>query len=398
MLLRRGDPGSPAAGGGADPGPACRPWEVVQRDPDGRTREPCPLGAFSDGRLILSVNPTLAPPDASSGPAEPRMLVFPVNSLEREPETLRPPWNGAPPFTEHSYRGLAVDGRRNELLLLNVEGHHAQHWTFLDRKGCFRAQGRLDFPVGDYPEPQRIRLCYPTVALRDRAAHVLAISDIVEPVRAWRDFKFQLTGRKWDYDFRRLFYTWTPDITATPFRPWREIDGREATAGSIRNLDVWIAPDGAAHLLWWVQSLDPRLRERFFPGEALVWSLEHGVIHDGRLQSRTRLFEGREGDARGHPGWARLHATPAGRLFVFLHWTGAETSENRLVELHPDGGHGPVAPVPLEQPLRNFMTATERGGSPPSPVLDVMGTGTEPNTMRYVRIRLPGPRDGARPP
>jgi hypothetical protein len=63
--------------------------------------------------------------------------------------------------------------------------------------------------------------------------------------------------------------------------------------------------------------------------------------------------------------------------------------ENRLVALHPDGTHGTPALVPLEQPLgRSFMTATPRGGSPPSNVLELLGTGADPNVMRYVRLRI----------
>ena len=33
--------------------------KLVQADPKGRTREPCPLVGFPDGRLFLPANPTL---------------------------------------------------------------------------------------------------------------------------------------------------------------------------------------------------------------------------------------------------------------------------------------------------------------------------------------------------
>ena len=48
-------------------------WALQQADPTGRTREPCPLAALSGGRLMLSVNPTLAP-DRKAGPARPEIL------------------------------------------------------------------------------------------------------------------------------------------------------------------------------------------------------------------------------------------------------------------------------------------------------------------------------------
>ena len=41
--------------------------------------------------------------------------------------------------------------------------------------------------------------CYPQVAVRDGAAHVLAIGDVVEPVAAWRDYKKEKSGSAWDY-------------------------------------------------------------------------------------------------------------------------------------------------------------------------------------------------------
>lgn len=86
---------------------------------------------MGDGRLALSVNPTLAAPDAYSGPAEPQLLAFPAGRPDAEPRVHHPAWTGTPPFT--------------------------------------------------YAEPQRIRLCCPNVGLRGRAAHVLAIGDISNP-------------------------------------------------------------------------------------------------------------------------------------------------------------------------------------------------------------------------
>ena len=50
-----------------------------------------------------------------------------------------------------------------------------------------------------------------TVGARNRAVHFVGVSDVLEPNPAWRKFKRELTGQQWDYDFRRLFYTWTPD-------------------------------------------------------------------------------------------------------------------------------------------------------------------------------------------
>ncbi|MBM3495594.1 MAG: hypothetical protein FJX72_14920, partial [Armatimonadetes bacterium] len=191
-----------------------RGWSVIRRDESGRTREPCPIAATRDGSIFISANPTLTPPDTYGGPARPEVARFRATDPEAQPAMLRPLWHGAPPFTEHSYRGLCSDGPGRSLLLMNIEGHTAQHWSLLDRDGAWSARGRLVFPMGvDYPKPEPVRLCYPVLALRDKQAHMLAISDIIEPIPEWRAFKKQLTGNDWDYEFRRLFYAWTPDIS-----------------------------------------------------------------------------------------------------------------------------------------------------------------------------------------
>jgi hypothetical protein len=64
----------------------------------------------------------------------------------------------------------------------------------------------------------------------------MAIGDIVEPNRVWQAFKKQKTGREWDYVFRRLFYTGTPDIGRTDFAAPVEIDSVDVTGGHITNL------------------------------------------------------------------------------------------------------------------------------------------------------------------
>jgi hypothetical protein len=247
----------------------------------------------------------------------------------------------------------------------------------------------------DYEKPEPIRLCYSVVALRNRAAYVLGISDIIEPVKAWREYKRELTGREWDYDFRRLFYTWTPNITTTPFSPWIEIASREKTAGNINNLDIWLAPNGDAHLLWQETSLDTRLREKFFPGERLTYSLEHCIMRKGKVTARQTLALGGEGASGEIPGVARFHATDDGRPFVFYYCGGSDAagnpiSENRLMQILPKGTHSDPVKVPLTHPFTGFFTATPRGGSLPSRILDVFGESpAKPATMRYARIRLP---------
>src|SRR5438132_9136305 len=73
--------------------------------------------------------------------------------------------------------------------------------TACDAAGKWSAQGKLAWPWGaEYDQPQPIRVCYPNVALRNRALYFCGVSDIVEPYQSWRQDKKQLTGREWDYD------------------------------------------------------------------------------------------------------------------------------------------------------------------------------------------------------
>ena len=371
-------------------------WSLVQRDETGRTREPCPIAATEGGMIYLSANPTLTPPDTYNGPARPEVLRFRADAPGEKPDTLLPVWEGRPNFTEHSYRGLCADSPGRSLLLMNIEQHSAQHWSRLDRDGRWSAFGKLTFPMGvDYPKPEPIRLCYPVLAMRSRAAHMLAISDIVEPIPEWRAFKKQITGSDWDYDFRRLFYAWSPDLAREGFRQPIEVASREATCGHITNLDMWLEKPDRAHLLWLERSVwYPQMRDRFFPGTPITVSLEHAIVERGTVISRTTLARGGEGADPISPGYARFHADARKKLFVFAYFTGKSTtgrtvSENRLIQLTRSGQPVRSWTVPLEKPFTSFMTASERAGSLPNNILDVIGTAIGAPGISYAQIRLP---------
>ena len=112
------------------------------------------------------------------------------------------------------------------------------------------------------------------------------------------------------------------------------------------------------------------------------------------MVSRRTLLLAEEGGPNEIPGAARFQVTPENRLFVFYHVSGSDSegkavSENRLMELLPDGTASPQVTVPLKHPLSGYFTATVRGGSPPSKTLELLGTraGT-PRTISYARVRL----------
>ncbi len=370
-------------------------WERF-RAGTGRTREPSPVAGFADGRLFLSANPTLVTdPEKYSGPARPEVLQFSVSDAKTAAKELLPTWDGTPSFTEHSYRSFAADAAHGELILLQNIGYTHAEWAFLDRNGRWSAQGKLIWPWGaEYDKPQPIRVCYPNVALVDRAVYVCGVSDVVEPYEKWRAYKEKLTGRKWDYDFRRLFFTWSDDVTTGEFHEWIEIASRDKTCGWISPGDLWVAPDGAVHLVWTERAIDARLRDEFFPDARQSHALNYAMVRAGKVVSRRSLLLSEEGQSSEIPGRGRFHVMPDGRLFVFCYVSGTDAqgkrlSENRLMELADDGGAGVWIKVPMKHPMSDYFTATVRGGSPPSRFLELLGhRADQPGTISYARIRL----------
>lgn len=375
--------------------PAAGPSKVVYTDTKDRTREPSPIGVFNDGRVFVTANPTLTPPDTYSGPAEPRLYEFDLSKPDAPPKTHVIPWSEKVEFTEHSYRSFAVDGANREFICINNYGMDRAYWSFFDRDGKWSARGRIDWPWGaEYAKPEPIRICYPSVALRNRELHIFGVSDIIEPKPEWLDFKFKLTNQKWDYDFRRLFHTWTPDITKEPLRPWIEVASRENTAGMTLPCDVHLDAQGVLHTHWYDRSLDSRLREKFFPDAKLTHQLNYAQLREGKVLRRTTLIESGEGvTQRDQPEWGRFHPLPDGRLTVFASVAvngNGNHHENRLLELALDGSIRSSTAIAFDHPfsVRTF-TATPRGGSAVSSTLDLLGpVDTRPSTYRYARVRV----------
>lgn len=369
-------------------------WELVARGDDTHEREPCPLVVFPDGRLLLSTNPNSCAPDERDGRATPRVLEFDLRA--GGPARVDTPlWRDPAPFRGHTYRTWVADAARRECFLSYTTDRDHGDWTFREADGTWSAQGKLWYPWGaEYEEPQAICICYPSVTLRDGAVHFCGVSDIVEPKRAWRERKREITGQGWDFDFRRLFYTWSPDIRAGEFREWVELASREETCGWIWPCDMHLAPDGAVHLLWHEKALDERLREEFYPEARQSYALNYAVLRKGAVETRYAVSHWEEGDAlRERPGRGRFHLTPEGRLLAVYHvgigaplMPSATPGENRMVELGPEGPRGEALPIPLRFPLPEFYVATPRAGCAPSEYLDLFGE--RDWAMRYARVRV----------
>ena len=359
-------------------------WEMVQASEKFNQREPCPITKFSDGRLFLSVNPSTQPPGTKYGECDPHLIEFSAKEPTKPGAQIHPRWDGEFVFTDHSYRGISVDGESGEILLLNIHARSGEQlWSFRNSDGEWSHSGRIVFPI---------RSCYPQVAIKNRSAHVLAIGDIVEPVEEWRKYKSEKTGASWDYVFRRLFYTWTPDIIKQDFSAPLEIDDLEATAGHITNLDLWIDKDGQAHILYRKQTVQSSLmRDKFFPDVPMNTSLEYMVIKDGVVVKRRTLLKGGENASNEVPGYGRFHIAKDGRLFVVYYCSGKDENgdpinENRLLRIMQEENDKPIK-IPFQKPFGMFFTAIERGGTPPSDTIDLYGPGSG-TELRYARISI----------
>jgi len=387
-------------------------WTFCQRDEKDRTREPCSLATSYDGRLLMSVNPTLAPlvpapAQATGGPARPEFLEFDPTHPEREPRHLVPHWSEAPEFTEHSYRAFSADGKNGEFILFNKVGASQTAWAFLGRDGPWKT-GLLTWPKGEAPKysvwhGEYTPVNYANVILSDRQAHYLGHS----PINIWNRIdpsKTETWGRdKWGWRMRQLHYAWTPDIKNRPFCDWVVLDDTMDDGGTIGMGDSWLAPDGRVHLVWQKEPIHPRLRDGHFPDIRRDWRMFYGILADGVLVERHQVLAGGEtcGPLRpsGYIGHPRLHITPDHTLYILCNLVGG-TPETRdqsgtwAVRIESGGGFSEPVRVPLEAPLAvPFFTASPRAGCALTEAVDILSTGRRDGqpVALYTRLRFVPP-------
>jgi len=365
-------------------------WKLAQSEKEYRQREPCPLAVFQGGPVFLSVNPSTEPVGRKYGPCRPLLLEFDPANPSTPAKTHTPAWADGTYFTDHSYRGFAADGANGELLLLNINAKTSEQFvSYRDSKGKWHEKGTITFPI---------RSCYPQVALRDGSAHVMAIGDIVEPVKEWQKLKFEKLKREWDYVFRRLFYTYTGNIRTIGFCDPIEIDTVEKTGGHIRNLDLHIDQTGAAHLLYTKQPHQyDFIRDKYFPGEAMTVYLEYVIVKDGEVLSRRTLAERPAGPAGFEPSFGRFHISSTGELYVIAAGTSVEKGQRtygNFLGRVPAGEDKPkFERIELKHLFGNFFTNTPRGGSKPSDIIDIFGIANDNPNLRYARISIQPSKD-----
>ncbi len=351
-------------------------WSVFAEAEGYRQREPAVLATTGPDSFYLNVNDSTQPPGTKYGPCTPYLLKFGVDN-PAETRKLSPVWEGEPSFTDHSYRGFAADRDAKEMLMLNIDAKTSeQNWCHMTAEGETLGKGKVTFPI---------RSCYPQAALKNSAAYILAIGDIQEPVKEWAAYKFEQTQQTWDYVFRILHFTWTPDIRSRNFAAPIEIANVDATAGHIFNQDLWIAPNGDAYILYTQRPVCSALmRDKFFPGLSVIDSLYLAVVRDGQVVARDVLFEGT--DTR-QPGCARFHVTADGDVYALLYAGIDGAPGNYLLPIFPPQAERALIPVPMPLPLGSFLLANTRSGNAPSDAIDLVGAGTG-DTIVYAQIVL----------
>jgi hypothetical protein len=375
-------------------------WRLVLNDSTGRTREPCPIAVLQkSGVVLMSTNPTLLSSNASgAGPARPALLEIIPNTAPPIIKNIQVPvWHGenSPKFTEHSYRSFAADGNLGDTIIFQNVGYTHAEWALRAEQGDWIANGQLTWPLtSNKSGPQPIRVCYPNVAVVNRAVHFVGVSDVIEPNPKWLQYKSELTGQANQWALRRLYYTWSGDVTKNDFSEWLEVASRDETAGQILPGDLWVAEDGAALIVWQESATDVRLRDAFFPIVRQRYEINFAVIQQGKIILRKTLVAADEGKTEPIPSWPRFHLAPDGRMFVLIHMRGVNrggqsVGENQIAEIYRDGTTTAFLPIPLAHPFTNYFTATTRAGSMPSYTLDLLGTSPDkPNVIRYARVRL----------
>ena len=374
-------------------------WEKVRQGPEASEREPCPIFWLNDESLVVSVHPKIVARDVHQGGekswyCQPALAVYDPSRDDRAARLWVPDLGPSAPFAQHSYRGVGVDAEQGEFCQLIIDRGDVFRATWRDRAGDWHPLAPPAFPI---------RACYPVVALRNRTAHVLAIGDIKEPNADWKAEKSRVLQREWDYVFRRLFYTWSPDLSAEPWREPIEVDSVEDTAGWMFNLDMLIDSQNRVHLLWIRRTIEHGfLRDRFFPGQPIVESVIHAVVEQGRVTARETLLSrevsGDQDEGRNFSS-GRFHALPDGRLIAVLSTEVAQAggaSERGLLLQELDSQAQALQPpvrVTLARPLPAgwFFTNTTRGGSKPDHHLDPLSAESngEIISLRYLHVFIP---------
>lgn len=355
-------------------------WKVIATEREFKQREPCPIAILPREGIFLSANPSLTAPGTRYRACLPSVFRISdaLSGIQTQQEA--PQWSAVANFTDHSYRGFAADRERGQLLLLNIDSKSSEQYVSLrDSDGRWHPRGKIKFPI---------RAAYPQVALRNGAAHVLAIGDIREPNEEWQQLKRSVLKREWDYVFRRLFYCTATNVDEGEFGSPIEIDTVEATAGHILNLDIHVDRTGAAHLLYLKKPHQHVfIRDKYFPGQAITSLLEYVVIANNNVVRRETLSATPADNEVGiDPVYARFHVAIGEALSVVV--AGQRVGGEFVNVVRSIRPQSEFQEIPLKKPFRMFFTAVPRAGCEPSDIISMFGTSDDVPNLRYAAIEL----------
>lgn len=371
-------------------------WEVILESPGPMDREPCPLVALNHFTLAVFANPKVSfnrfrpENNAILWNSRPQLLAFPSAMETPVPFLIEPEFSGDPVLREHTYRAIAVNPANSEVFVMVQDPDSERyHPSYLDPMGQWHPQPAFEFPH---------RGLYANAHVRDGRVHLVAVSDIQEPVPEWRASKFRQFNRHWDYAYRNLYYAWSPDVLEDAMREPLLVDSIEERPGHIRNLDLLVDGEGTAHVLYLKKRFKfGFLRDEFFPDETMSVSIGYARIEAGVLQAKADLVEGlmepdeSASDSESTLIWGRLHQLEDGTIVMI--YTDRADGLNRtwLLPIESEGTPGERVSIPLQQTLGSvFFTNTERGGSRPSNRIDLLeiGWGKTHHEVRYAEIEV----------
>lgn len=376
-------------------------WQWAPMDVSGPTREPCPLGLIAgEDKVVVTTSRVTDFDTRFYAAVEPAVVTYRLDEGRAERDATVEPWSPRDDvglFWDHSRRSVAVDPDAARVFMMVNAGpsHSHAEWMVHDFDKGSTVKGKVEWPKLKLPKGQAAVLAYAQSALRGQGGHLFAVLDVPEPVKAWNTFKTRGDPKAWDYVFRRLYYSWTPRISAEPFGDWVEVANVEGTAGEIRAGDLSVEADGTVHLVWTeYQTWPPALKDTFFPDLEQVYRLQYAKISKGEVVSRRTLLASRENDKGnvGAPTTARFHRLADGRLVVIYSLLARPprwATTNSLMVLGEDGAPGQIIDLALSRPMISFFTASERAGSSPSDSIDLFGIEDwSSKEVRYVRLDL----------
>ena len=323
-------------------------WQLVFEDHGVFQREPCSIALIGESTLAVSVNVPVTCPEADERTEDidciPTLYLFDISGPLRKTASLQLPWPaGKHDFWDHTYRGFAFDAARKQLFLDNIDYNGDTHfcWTLLDSRQNGIRNGCLAFPK---------RVCYHNSAINNGEIYLFGVQDIKEPNAEWHAFKQSVTGNAWDYDFRKIYLNYCPDIESCDFEPSQLVCERDSTCGWTFPLDCCFDQNGDMLFLVSMQNVAHSfMREKFFPALAPESALELYRFSKGKLISRTQLSLSQDTQkAEGHSAF--FHTDAAGETFII--WS-------KLVDAPGD-----------ELPAGTYLTRVSDLSAPPVRLMD----------------------------